>query len=185
MSTTSPAPIARAITTPSSAAALAVPASAGVVAVGTVLVGPLVAFAATVVVGGVAAAVDLRTRRLPNRIVAIGALVALAGVAGATASGTTGAVLAAGAGALGFAGPLFVAHLLSPLAIGFGDVKLAAVLGLAIGLVEPRLGLVALCVASGVTALAGLATRRNALPLGPGLVTGALTAVTIGPTVWP
>jgi len=85
-------------------------------------------------------------------------------------------VLAVGSGAAILAGPLLVAHLASPAAMGFGDVKLAVALGAALGLVDPTLGVVALCVASATTAVAGIALRRGALPFGPGLVVGTTAA---------
>jgi leader peptidase (prepilin peptidase)/N-methyltransferase len=76
---------------------------------------------------------------------------------------------------------MFLMHLASPSALGFGDVKLGAVLGAALGLIDPRLGLVALCVAAAVTSVVGLARHRESLPLGPGLVLGATIApVTFG-----
>jgi leader peptidase (prepilin peptidase)/N-methyltransferase len=151
--------------------------------VATLLAGPPAAVAGALAAGAAAAAVDLRTCRLPNRLVALSAGTAGLGVVTATAQGSAAPAVAACAGALGFAGPLLVAHLVAPAAIGFGDVKLAVALGLAVGLVDPRLGLLALCVASGITAVAGLVTRRSTLPLGPGLVLGA--TVVLGGAVWP
>lgn len=155
-------------------------AIAAVVAGATVL-GPPGAVAGTFAAGGAAALVDLRTRRLPNRLVLIAAVAAVAGVL----VGSPRAALPAAAGALGLAGPLLAGHLLVPAGIGFGDVKLAAALGLGVGLVDARLGVLALCVASGLTALVGLATHRAALPFGPGLVLGAGAAVVLGRVVWP
>ena len=49
----------------------------------------------------------------------------------------------------------------------------------ALGLVEPRLGLLALCLAAAVTAAVGVARRRSTLPFGPGLVLGAVMALLI------
>ena len=79
--------------------------------------------------------------------------------------------LAAGAILLG--GPLLVVHLISPTAMGFGDVKAAFVLGAAVGLVDWRLGLTTLAVAAGLTAVVGLLRNAPAVPLGPGLVGAA------------
>lgn len=152
--------------------------------VATIVLGVPGAIAGSLAMGAVAGWVDLRTRRLPNRLVTLSAVAACLGVVAAIASGRFSAPVGASAGALGFAGPLALSHLAAPAAIGFGDVKLAAALGLALGLVDPRLGILALCVASGVTAVSGIATRRSSLPLGPGLVVGAALALVLGEEVW-
>lgn len=125
-----------------------------------------------------AAAADVRTGRIPNRIVSSAAVATVATmVAMATAESPTAAIAGSVLGVVAFAGPLLVVHLVSPCSIGFGDVKLAGVAGAALGLVDARLGLVALCIASGVTALVGLVRRRQQLPLGPGLVLGSASAL--------
>ena len=132
-------------------------------------------------VAAVAAVVDARTGRLPNRLVG---LVAGAGLLAAIMAPLPGpGLLAASAGAAGFAGPLLLTHLAAPRAIGFGDVKFAAALGLVIGRLDPRSGVFALCVATGVTAFVGLATRRDTVPLGPGLATGAVVTALLAGSV--
>lgn len=132
---------------------------------------------AGLVAATVAAAVDVTTGRLPDPLVLATLAPATLAVVVAAADGEGAATLAAVAlGAGVFAGPLFVAHLVSPAAIGFGDVKLALALGGLLGLVDARLGLFALCVGSGVTATIGLLRRRASLPFGPGLVLGATVA---------
>lgn len=136
-----------------------------------------VAVAIGLVPAVVAAAVDASTGRIPDRLVLAASVPA---VFVAMAAATTGDVAVLGSiigGSAVFAGPLLVAHLISPSAIGFGDVKLAAALGALLGLVDPRLGVLALCVGCGTTALIGLAGRRSALPLGPGLALGAVAAL--------
>jgi hypothetical protein len=90
-------------------------------------------------------------RALPNQLVAIVGLAAAVGVGTAAIPGS--AALAAVAGALILAGPLFALHVATPTAIGFGDVKLAAALGARSAPSTPLLGLVALCVATGSTAV--------------------------------
>ena len=150
--------------------------------VGTILIGAPVAGIAALAVGAVAAATDARTGRIPNRLVALAAAAAAAGVVAVAVHHPTAAVAGAVLGTVAFAGPLFVTHLATPAAIGFGDVKLAAALGAPLGLIDPRFGLVALCIATGTTAIVGLARRRHSLPLGPALVLGAAAALLL--TTW-
>jgi leader peptidase (prepilin peptidase) / N-methyltransferase len=83
-------------------------------------------------------------------------------------------------GAAAMALPLLLIHLLAPTAMGFGDVKLAAALGAALGVLEPRLAVPALAVACGLTLFAALWKRRPALPFAPGLVGGTTAALALG-----
>ena len=134
--------------------------------------------AVTLAVGGIAAVDDAETCRIPNRLVMVAAVPVVVVVAVAlllTREATTLATPVTGA--LAFAGPLLALHLVSPAAVGFGDVKLAAVLGAALGTVDPRAGLVALCVATAATATVGIARRWSTVPMGPGLVGGAVVAL--------
>lgn len=127
--------------------------------------------------------VDVIDRRLPNRLVAAAALcgaAALLGewiVVGIDAPGFdwSGAVI----GVAAMAGPLLIMHIAAPAALGFGDVKAAAVAGAALGLVHPILGLVALAIGSAATALVGLAQRRRNVVFGPGLVGGSIIALVL------
>lgn len=140
---------------------------------GTILAGAWFAATAALAVSAVAAVIDARTRRIPDQLVVVAAAAAVGGAAAIAAHHPTQAVAGAVLGTVAFAGPLFVSHLASPAAIGFGDVKLASPLGATLGLTDPRLGLLALCIATGTTAMIGLGTRRDSLPLGPALVLGA------------
>jgi leader peptidase (prepilin peptidase)/N-methyltransferase len=70
--------------------------------------------------------------------------------------------------------PLGAVHLVSPAAMGLGDVKVCVGIGGCLGMIDPRLGVAALCGASALTAAAGLITRTRVLPFGPGLVAGAV-----------
>lgn len=120
--------------------------------------------------------VDLIEHRLPNRLVAMAALLGATALAasellgGGRISPTDGAV-----GAFSLAGPLVIAHLLAPSSMGLGDIKAALVLGAALGLVDPMLALGALAVGSAGTAVTGLVARRRTIAFGPGLFAGAVT----------
>lgn len=160
---------------PAALVAVTCAAMAVSIAAGALRVGPAAPVAAALLAGGIAAVVDVRAGRLPNSLVALVAWAATA--AAATSPAPLAAVAAAALGAVCLGGPLLVVHLVAPPAMGFGDVKLAAALGAAIGPLDPRLGLVALCGATGATAAVGLVGRRHELPLGPGLVAGAALAV--------
>ncbi len=177
------------VTTPdrTSLASLATSALAVVVAlpiVGSSWGATGVMIGVTLGVAVVAAVIDARRARIPNSLVLIAAAPSLVLVAVAAADGRAIEALADIAlGGLLFAGPLFVMHLISPDALGFGDVKLAAVLGAALGAVEPRLGVLALCLAAGSAAAIGLIGRRDSVPFAPGLVLGAVVALLAGTIV--
>lgn len=82
----------------------------------------------------------------------------------------------------GFGGPLLLLNLVSPVSVGFGDVKLALVLGSLLGVrgwsVLPSgvaVGVGALLVGMSAALVLALVFRRGekSAPLGPGLVVGA------------
>lgn len=152
-------------------AGLAVALGAGVVAGGV----PLPSAAAIVALVP-AAVVDARSRRLPDRLVGTAAVVLLAAVALAAAGQPVG-VTGLAAGAVLLAGPLLVVHLISPAAMGFGDVKAAAVVGAAVGFRSWHLALPALAAAAAVTAGAAVVCRARTVAFGPGLVAGASAAL--------
>lgn len=129
---------------------------------------------AVLLVSVAAVFVDLTSERIPDRVVVVGLFpTAVALVAGVASAEDRADALEVFLGAAGFALPLLVMHLVAPAALGFGDVKLAASLGAAVGLVDWRLCVVSLCIASGVTAAVALAGRRSTMPFAPGLVAGA------------
>ncbi|MGC4806496.1 prepilin peptidase [Micromonospora sp. DT233] len=138
----------------------------------------LPAFLAVAAIGLVLAAVDLACLRLPDPLVGLAALAALAGLGAAAAiTGRPERLLGALAGAaLSFAAYVLLA-LLPASRLGFGDVKLAAVLGLLLGWLGGSAlltGLLLPHVLHGLAVLALLATRRarrdTLLPLGPALL---------------
>jgi leader peptidase (prepilin peptidase)/N-methyltransferase len=131
-----------------------------------------------------AALIDLERRIIPNRITALGAVLALVLGLALDPAGEPERLIG-GAAAGGF---LLVAALAYPGGMGMGDVKLAAMIGLFLGAsVAPAL-LVALLtgVLLGVAVLArrgARAGRKTAVPFGPFLALGAVVAVFVGPAM--
>ena len=95
------------------------------------------------------------------------------------AAGSGDLARSAAVGAAMLAGPLLLTHLVSPTGMGFGDVKAGAVLGAALGLIDPQVALLALVLGLASAAVWGLARRARSVAFGPGLVTGALLALAI------
>ena len=130
-----------------------------------------------------AAAIDLRERRLPDVWVGAAAAVFLAASTIEWFVGTSPTIGAALAGAVVVGGPILLLHLVSPASMGFGDVKAALVIGLAVGSVDWHLGLVALTLAAGTAGALGIARRVRTLAFGPFLVLGGGLALA-GHDVW-
>ena len=122
-----------------------------------------------------AAATDWRTHRVPNLLVAIALVPALIAILLADDRIHLLASLASGVAVMAL--PLLVLHLVAPAAMGFGDVNLAVALGAGLGVLEPKLAVLALAAASGLTLLAAAWARRAATPFAPGLVIGAAAAL--------
>jgi leader peptidase (prepilin peptidase)/N-methyltransferase len=128
-----------------------------------------------------AALIDLEHRIIPNRLTALGAVLALV-IGLALDPGGEPQRLLAGAGAGGF---LLLAALAYPGGMGMGDVKLAGVMGLLLGrAVAPAIliALLAGLLAGGVIIArkgAGDA-RKTAVPFGPFLALGAVAATFVG-----
>jgi leader peptidase (prepilin peptidase)/N-methyltransferase len=154
-------------------------ASATVVAASCSSLSSLVPLAAAIPVALLVAPalIDVLDRQLPNRMVAVAALIG--GVVAALTVIVGGEIDLRGAaiGAAAFAGPLLVMHLIAPTSMGFGDVKVACVLGAAVGIVHPFYGLLALATGSLLGAVAGLVRRRRTIAFGPALVAGAVIAL--------
>jgi leader peptidase (prepilin peptidase)/N-methyltransferase len=128
-----------------------------------------------------AAVIDLEHRIIPNRITALGAVLALVIGLALDPSGEPGRLIA-GAAAGGF---LLLAALAYPGGMGMGDVKLAAVMGLFLGSAVAPAILIALLsgVLVGAVVIARKGTnegRKTAIPFGPFLALGALVAVFAG-----
>ncbi len=124
---------------------------------------------------GAAAMVDLHEHRIPNRLLGWSAVAVAVALIGADIDTN----LAVGAGLLGAAAPMLAVRLHR--GIGMGDVKLAAVLGAAGGLVHPSLGVALVFVAALGSGLYGVVRHRNRLALGPWLWTAwaTVTAMTL------
>jgi len=142
---------------------------------------------AVAAVGVPLAFVDLACLRLPDPLVGTAAALAAGGlglVAVTTGdAGTAPRALAAGLACL--IGYVLLA-LLPAARLGFGDVKLAGVLGLPLGWLgwdTLLCGVLAAHLIGGVVAVAllvsGRVSRRAALPFGPALLAGALVAVAV------
>jgi leader peptidase (prepilin peptidase) / N-methyltransferase len=123
---------------------------------------------------------DLERRIIPNKILLVAAVLAIAIAAlGDPASLPERAIAAAAAGGL-----LLAAALAYPQGMGLGDVKLAATMGLFLGRdVGPAI-LVALLAGSlvGLAMIArqGAAARKRAIPFGPFLALGGLVGLFTG-----
>lgn len=133
-------------------------------------------------------ATDLERRIIPRRLVH-GTAAALGALLGAAswADGRPGALLVAlGCGAVSFL-VFFVVHLVSPRGLGFGDVRLGALVGAATGWISPERTAVAFLLAFGLGAVVGVAVmvasgqgRKATIPFGPFLAAGALGALVTG-----
>jgi leader peptidase (prepilin peptidase)/N-methyltransferase len=128
-----------------------------------------------------AALIDLEYRIIPNKITALGAVLALAIGLALDPAGEPERLIA-GAAAGGF---LLLAALAYPGGMGMGDVKLAAVMGLFLGKAVAPAILIALLtgVLLGVVVIARKGSRegrKTAIPFGPFLALGGLVAVFAG-----
>jgi leader peptidase (prepilin peptidase) / N-methyltransferase len=136
-------------------------------------------------------AIDLDTFLLPKKLVwpAFFAGVVLLGGASLIEGETQDAIEAAAGSAIAF-GLLFLIHFISPKGMGFGDVRLAAVLGLYLGYLElPTVGvglflsfLVASVVGVGLM-VAKKRGRKDRVPFGPFLAVGTGLAIVFGEAI--
>ena len=132
-----------------------------------------------------AAVTDLRTMLIPKRLVWVGLAVGLASIALVAFSRNRpeelqGALI----GSVAYFGFLFVMHVISPGGMGFGDVRLALVLGLYLGWIDVRLPLFGLLIGNVVYLAYALPQRIRKgkeagkfSPFGPGLAMGTLLAI--------
>jgi leader peptidase (prepilin peptidase)/N-methyltransferase len=139
---------------------------------------------AVAALGVLLAFVDAACLRLPDPLVGTALVAGAVGLTIAAAAGDNyAALLRAVAGAVVSVAGHLVLALLPSSRLGFGDVKLAGVLGLLLGWLgwpAVLLGLALPHLVNGPVVLALLASgrvgRRTPLPLGPALLAGALLA---------
>lgn len=126
---------------------------------------------------------DLERRVIPNRVLAVGALAAIAIAALADPSSLAARAIAAVA-AGGF---LLVVALAHPRGMGMGDVKLVAVMGLFLGRAVAPAVLIGFAagavVGTALIARHGAAARKQAVPFGPFLAIGGLVGLWFGDAI--
>jgi leader peptidase (prepilin peptidase)/N-methyltransferase len=121
-----------------------------------------------------ATVVDIRTGHLPNRyVISAGAFGAIACISDATAA-------SAALGTLIAAAPFLLLHLLDPSALGFGDVKFAAVAGLVVSAFDWRLAVLFTVFVLGATAAQHAVRPHSPRPFGRVLLFGASAAMIAG-----
>ncbi len=143
-------------------------------------------------VGLALAVIDIDTKRLPNALtlpsyVVIGVLLLVP----ALVDGDWSAYLRAWLAALALFAFYFLLAVVYPAGMGFGDVKLAGVLGLVLGwlgwgelVVGGFLGFLLGAVLGGVLMVARRAGRKTKIPFGPFMLLGALLAILWGGQLW-
>ncbi len=151
---------------------------------------PALLIAAYLVPVGVALSiVDWHTRLLPTWVIApsYGVVVVLALVAGAL--GDWSDLVRAGLGWLVAGGMFHLMHVIYPAGMGYGDVRLAGLLGIALGFLgwgELLVGLFAAFllggVGGGVLSLLRVVNRKS-YPFGPFMLIGAVVGVLLGQSV--
>ncbi|WP_061965913.1 prepilin peptidase [Demequina aurantiaca] len=151
-----------------------------------------VAFAYLAAIGVALTAIDLDVHRLPNVIV-LPAYVVLAVllIAQSAVTGDWWPLARAAIGGASLFAFYFLAAILYPGGMGFGDVKLAGVLGIALGWLgwgPLVVGSFAAFLVGGVVGVILLATgrvkRKGGIPFGPWMIVGAAIGVAWGQSLW-
>jgi leader peptidase (prepilin peptidase)/N-methyltransferase len=139
------------------------------------------------VVGVILGYIDAQTRLLPTRIIgpSYAVVVVLIGLAAAL-DGETDDLIRAGLGWLAFGGFYFLLWVVYPRGLGYGDVRLSGLLGLALGylgwgevLVGMYAGFLLGGIIGGVLALLKVVDRKR-YPFGPFMLVGAVIGVLAG-----
>ena len=141
-------------------------------------------------VGVALALVDWRTRLLPTKVIAPSYLIVAVLAAGsAWVVGDWDPLIRSGFGWLVAGGTFFVLWFVYPKGMGYGDVRLAGVLGIALGWLgwsELLTGVYLGFLLGGLGGLLLSSLRivdRKAYPFGPFMLVGALVGVLVGPYV--
>ena len=141
-------------------------------------------------VGVALAVVDWHTRLLPTKVIAPSyAVVAVLAALAAWVEGDLDALITAGLGWLVAGGTFFLLWFIYPRGMGYGDVRLSGVLGIALGYLGWAELLVGVYAGFVVGAFGGLGLSvlrivdRKAYPFGPFMLVGALLGVLLGPYV--
>jgi leader peptidase (prepilin peptidase)/N-methyltransferase len=168
-------------------AALATGLAAGLLGARLGWSGALLVTAPLVPLAVALAVVDWRTRLLPTRLVAPAyVLVLILLPLAALVDGDVRGLWRAGWGWAVFGGLFLVLWLVYPAGMGYGDVRLAGVLGLALGytgwgpLVVGILAAFTLGAVGGLLLAAARVVDRRSYPFGPFLLLGALVGVLLG-----
>ena len=130
--------------------------------------------------------IDVRHRRIPNRLIYPAFVIAAAVIIVGDLAGGGLDALDAGIGLVAYGLGLMIIALISPKGMGMGDVKLAGLIGMVLG----SIGLDLVAVSAGMGILLGGAGaavallagkgRKSAIPFGPFLAAGAVIAVFVG-----
>jgi leader peptidase (prepilin peptidase)/N-methyltransferase len=148
----------------------------------------VLAYSCLVFVGVVLAVIDLIEHRIPSVALAVTYPVMLTLFGLATVTQDKGfAMVRATLGMVVMFGAYFALAIAAQGGLGAGDVKLAGVLGLALGwngwqsLVAGLVLGLAYGAVTGIILIAlGKATRRTPMPLGPAMIAGTLTVLIVG-----
>jgi leader peptidase (prepilin peptidase)/N-methyltransferase len=149
------------------------------------LTSALPAFCCFAAAGIALAAIDLDLRILPNRIVLPSLIVvALLLVLASAINGDWWALARAALGSLGLFLAFFGLVLIYPKGMGFGDVKLAALVGLVLGylswqalIVGAFLGFLLGAIVGVAVISVGRGSRKSALAFGPFMIAGAFVVI--------
>jgi leader peptidase (prepilin peptidase) / N-methyltransferase len=148
----------------------------------------LPAYLYLVAIGVALAMIDLDVHRLPNKIVLPSYIVVLVLLTIASLGDDDwNALLRAGISGAALYAVYFLLRLGYPRGMGFGDVKLAGILGMYLGwlgwgqlAVGAFLGFLLGGVVGGALMVANRATRKSKIPFGPFMIAGAYLAVLVG-----
>ena len=124
-----------------------------------------------------AAVIDLDEHRLPDLWIVTSLISLVVSLAITSSVGQDVDIVGVIAGSVAMTLPLLALHLVSPAAMGFGDVKMVTVLGATLGSVDWRLVAVALCGAALIGSTAGLLGRQRTIAFGPHLLIATLVVL--------